>query len=171
MTTHSSFSLARRARLLSLPLIAALVGAPSDLAAPKAGEWEIGAIFSDVVFSDNIPAPKVDGMRQMIAEGLPPSRECLDRPLDVAEGLLRVSSGNDCQMDRYDMAGGQLTVAMHCSDGTDSMAMSFAGSYSTATIDLAGTVNVSQRPADGEEQTTTLSMQVTGRRIGDCSEG
>lgn len=109
-------------------------------------------------------------MRQVIAEGLPSSRECLDRPLDVAEGLLRVSSGSDCQMDRYDIADGQLSVAMHCSDGADSMAVSFAGSYSTATIDLAGTVNVSQRSADGEEQTTTLSMQVTGRRIGDCSE-
>ena len=169
MTTPTLPRMPRALRLAFLPCTLLLLAADSDPDLPKSGEWSIITTLTGLTLPDTMGPEQAARLRARAAEGPPPVRECVAAPLDQAEGLFRMDNPG-CAMDRYERSGGQLVMTMHCDDGEDRMTVEMSGPYSNGTFDLVGTVVATGLIEGGKDEAVIVTMDVAGRRIGDCPQ-
>jgi len=138
----------------------------ADAKAPaQSGQWETGV---------QLVALEPGGMPEQIAAkmkedvGKPPRTErgCRKaeelKPFDVSK-LGTMASG--CRFSKYRFVGGKLDAAMACDTPMGKAQMRFAGTQTPTAFDL--TMTQRQTPA-GQTKETSMTVRMTGKRIGEC---
>lgn len=132
------------------------------------GEWENSAR----IVSFSLPGAP-DALKAQLDEELkkPPTvkKECRsEKDADANDLAQIIPQASGCTFPKYQLAGGKIDAQMECPGPTGPVSMTVSGTQSATAYDLTLT---QIQPVPGQTEKSTVTMQTTGKRLGDCKQG
>lgn len=150
-------------RKTMLGIVALTIAASA--AAIEPGNWEASSQATDIQLSGDLPPQVANMVRDAINDRRMTSTNCItqDQIDNAPENLFQESEGQ-CRYTEFSMSGGTLHGVAQCTMEQGTMNMTMDGTYTASTYDMDMTMT-----GDMGMGPMSMSMHVTGRRIGECS--
>lgn len=135
----------------------------------RPGQWEIA---TEVTAMEIEGMPEDSPMAEMMKQQMGQKRtdtQCLTEE-DAKKAMVPqdLDPNGNCRFARFKMGGGNIDATLSCAapDGAGRMEVTQKGTYSPESYDLTSTMTRSG--GEGIGANSTMSMKVTGKRIGEC---
>jgi hypothetical protein len=129
------------------------------------GQWEYQIAFTKFDMGGDVPDGVAGMIREQMGKGMT-IKHCLT-PEEAAKNDASAFTGEGmkgCTVSKFDRSGGTIDMAMQCTEGGATRAMTMKGSFAPARYDMKIDQKISGGPAP-----MTMSGTMTGKRTGDCA--
>lgn len=144
----------------------AAVTLTTSAAAIVPGNWEATSVLADLTLPPDVPAGAEDMLRSMLGgEGMTSQHCVTQEDIDSAPERIFQETDGQCEYSQFDMSGGQMHAVAQCNmDDGGVMNMTMDGTYTDTTYSMT-----MQMQGDAGMGPMTMSFDVAGHRVGDCS--
>lgn len=135
----------------------------------RPGQWEIATQLTNLEIEGlGDDSPVAEMMKQQLGSDRTQSQCLTEEDAKKAMVPQDLDPNGNCRFARFRMTGGQIDATLTCADpsGTGKMEVTQKGSYSPESYDLDSTITRSGGQGPGAN--STMTMKVTGKRIGEC---
>lgn len=137
------------------------------------GEWENTVEFVNIEFDESqlppeargMVGPALDAMRGRITT----TKTCIteEEASEPAAEMFSGSDAGDCEYSRFDFAGGEIDMAMTCTDPNSGTAtITNTGTYDSTSYAMEMSISMAASQMGPME----IAAKAGGTRVGDCAE-